>query len=288
MKRTSSFNTSNSMITIDATWSSILPLKNKLLRVKFNQYIVVLVAVLIFSGCKEPVRNDSMVVATNSWTAAFARSAGAKNVVVLAPFNMEHPSEYELRPSDIALIMHAKVIIFAGYETMVKRLQTGMELKKEVLLKIDTDYNMSTIEKSVMEIAQRLGTEKVALQNLDSIRYLLTESKAQFDKSGLNAAPVLVNFFQQSIAKELGFEVAGIFGPAALEAVDIEKMAKVTSGLILDNEHNPVGLPLVKIKSDNVYRKLLNFPGMHQTSSLMDVIRYNVQQLNSTGLYHPQ
>ena len=130
-------------------------------------FTLIIASLLLLPGCGTPIKSDITVVATNSWTAAFARAAGAKNVLVLAPFDMEHPSEYELRVADISVIAHAKVIIFAGYETMVKRLQSGMDLKKEVLLRIDTDYSMATMEKSVMEIAQRLGTEKVALQNID-------------------------------------------------------------------------------------------------------------------------
>lgn len=247
---------------------------------KFFTYNILLL--LIFVSCKEPVKSDSMVVATNSWTAAFAKTAGAKNVIVLAPFEMSHPAEYELRAADIPVIMHAKVIVFAGYETMVTRLQSGLGLKKEALLKIDTDYSMATIEKSVMEIAQRLGTEKIALQNLDSIRYLMADARAQFDKSGMNSTPVLVNFFQQSIVKEMGFEVAGVFGPSALEAADINRMAKTRSVMIIDNEHNPVGKPLVKVKEGAIYRQLLNFPGMHLTNTLQEVIKYNILQLNST------
>ena len=244
--------------------------------------LIYIVLILVVISCSEPAKKESMVVATNSWTAAFARAAGAKNVLVLAPFDMEHPSEYELRVADISVIAHAKVIIFAGYETMVKRLQSGMDLKKEVLLRIDTDYSMATMEKSVMEIAQRLGTEKVALQNIDSIRHLMTEGRAQFDKSGLNSTPVLVNFFQVSIVREMGFEIAGTFGPAPLEAGDINKMAKPRSGMIVDNEHNPVGKPLIAVKPGVLYKQLLNYPGTHHTSSLQDVIRYNIHQLNAS------
>ncbi len=245
--------------------------------------ITLVIVFFLLAGCSEPAKMDSMVVATNSWTAAFARAAGAKNIVVLAPFEMEHPSEYELRAADIPVVTHARLIIFAGYETMVKRIQSGMNLKQEVLLKIDTDYSMATIEKSVMEIAQRLGTEKTALQNIDSIRHTLAEGKARLDLSGMNSTPVLVNFFQQSIVKELGFEIAGVFGPASLEAGDIERMTKPDSGLIVDNEHNPVGIPLRKVKPGVKYIQLLNFPGKHQTITLQDVISYNVKQLSLSG-----
>ena len=243
-------------------------------------YPIFLMLLMFIVSCSEPVKNDSMVVVTNSWTAAFAKTAGAKNIVVLAPFEMVHPSEYELRAADIPLIVHARIIIYAGYETMVKRLQSGINLKEEVLVKIDTDYSMATIEKSVMEIARRLGTEKMALQNLDSIRHLITDGRAQFDKSGLNSTPVLVNFFQQSIVKEMGFDVAAVFGPGSLEAADIDRLAKLRYGMIVDNIHNPVGKPLMNINSGVGYRQLLNFPGSHQTKDLQDVIRFNILQLN--------
>jgi ABC-type Fe3+-hydroxamate transport system substrate-binding protein len=242
---------------------------------------IIIALIFLFAGCAQPVKNNITVVATNSWTGAFARAAGAKNVIILAPFEMEHPSEYELRAADIPLVMHARLIIYAGYETMVNRLQSGMDLKKEALLKIETDYSMAILEKSVMEIAQHLGTEKIALQNIDSIRHLMREAKSRLDQSGLNSTPVLVNFFQQSFAKEMGFEIAGVFGPAALEAGDLNKMAKTRSGLILDNEHNPVGLPLKTVLNGMPYKKLLNFPGMHHTVTLQDVIKYNIQQINT-------
>lgn len=242
--------------------------------------LLFLIAILALTGCSEKPRDRGLVVATNGWTAAFARAAGAKNVVTLAPFDMAHPSEYELRAADIPIIKNAAMVVFAGYETMVKRLQSGMDLKPEVLVKIETDYSMATIEKSVMEIAQRLGTEKIALQNIDSIRHQLAEARAKFDRTGQNSNHILVNFFQQSLVASLGFESAGVFGPAALEATDIDRLAKTGASVVVDNEHNPVGLPLRDIKPGMVYRQLLNFPGLHQTESLQDVIRYNINQLD--------
>jgi zinc transport system substrate-binding protein len=244
-------------------------------------YLLVLLLIPLMFSCNESGKKIPMVVATNSWTAAFARCAGATEVITLAPMEMAHPSEYELRATDIPVVVHAKIIVYAGYETMVQRLKTGMELDSEVLQKIETDYNMPTIEKSVMKIAKLLGTEKIAIQNLDSIRHLLMEGRALCDKNASNARPILVNFFQQSIVKEMGFQIAGVFGPAALEAGDIDKMMKLESSVIIDNAHNPVGLPLQQTNPDAKYRQLLNFPGLHQTTTLLEVIQYNILQLSS-------
>jgi zinc transport system substrate-binding protein len=243
--------------------------------------LISLSLILIFDSCKTPERKKSVIVATNSWTAAYARTAGAKDVVVLAPFDMTHPSEYELRATDIPTIMNAKMVIFAGYETMVNRLQKGLNLQPGVLVKIETDYKLSNIEKSVLRIAKVLGTEKIAIQNLDSIRKCFKDGRLQFSKPENNSKLVLVNFFQRSFVEEMGFEVAGVFGPAALEASDISKLAKKTSVLIVDNEHSPVGQPLVTVQPTSRYTSLLNFPGLYQTSSIEDVIKHNIKQLQS-------
>lgn len=235
--------------------------------------------ILFTLSCKDKDQKLGQVVATNSWTAAFAKAAGATKVLVLAPYEMEHPSEYELRAKDIPVLSHAKVIIYAGYETMVQRIQTGMNLKKEVLLKIDTDYSMTSMEKSVMEIARKLGTEEIARQNLDSIRQTLADGKLLLQKAGINNHPVSVNFFQKSIVSEMGLPFDCIFGPAPLEAVDMDRISKSNSKAIVDNEHNPVGKPLQQVKMDAIYIQLLNFPGNHHTITLKDVIQFNISQL---------
>jgi zinc transport system substrate-binding protein len=244
-------------------------------------YLFLLLLIPGIFSCSESVRKEPMVVATNSWTAAFATCAGAKNVMILAPMEMAHPAEYELRASDIPVLVHAKIVVYAGYETMVQRLKSGMELKSEALVKIETDYSMPAIEKSVLKIAKILGTEKIAIQNLDSIRHLLLAGRALCDKTNSNSAPILVNFFQQSIVREMGFQIAGVFGPAALEAGDIDKMMKLAPSVVIDNVHNPVGKPLLQSNPEVKYRQLLNFPGFHQTTTLQEVIQYNILQLSS-------
>ena len=58
------------------------------------------------------------ILATNSWTAAFAKMAGVDSagmiIQQLAPADMEHPPEYELKPSDVKIIRDADLLIYAG------------------------------------------------------------------------------------------------------------------------------------------------------------------------------
>ena len=223
--------------------------------------------------------NGVLVVATSSWTAAYARAAGAGNVVVLAPFDMVHPSEYELRPGDIPLLIDATMIVFAGYEVMTERLKKGLNIPAEKLLQINTDYSLESMEKSIMKIAAKLGTESVAHENLTEIRRIFDDGKKAIDAQGMTGLPVVVHRFQSSFVRELGFVPVVVFGPASPEASEILSVSRTNAVILIDNFHNPVGQPLKEVLPDAHYTRLLNFPGQKGTESLAGVIRYNISQL---------
>ena len=225
--------------------------------------------------------NSTIVIATSSWTAAYAEAAGAENVTVLAPFEMEHPSEYELRPGDISRLMNADVIIYAGYEVMTERLKKGLDLPQEKLLLVNTDYNFEKIEKSILDIAARLGTENIARENILEIRRVFDEGRNTVSEKNIAKRPIVAHRFQSSLATELGLVPVMVFGPASPEASAIASVSKIQAPLIIDNIHNPVGQPFKDVSHDARYIQLLNFPGMKGTKTITDVIRYNVAQITS-------
>jgi len=232
-----------------------------------------------FLSCNNKPTGSNGIIATTSWTAAYAFAAGASNVTVLAPYEMVHPSEYELRPGDIGRLTKSNTIVYAGYEVMVDQIKAGLKIPEEKMVKISTSYNFTEIEVSVMLIARRLGTEQIAKKNLEEIKRLLLKGQDDVHKKGLDQQPVLVHFFQESFAKEMGINPKMIFGPAPPEPKQILEMARTKSALILDNAHNPVGGSVKEILKNSEYKLLLNFPGLHQTRTIADVIRYNIDQL---------
>ena len=232
-------------------------------------------------SCSTKKTNSVTVVATTSWTAAYAMAAGASDVTVLAPYEMVHPSEYELRPGDIIRLNKSKLIVYAGYEVIVSQLKTGLNIQDDKMVKIATSYNYEEIRNSVMQIATKLGTEQIALKNLKEIKDLLLKGKEEVQKSGFDQQAVLVHFFQESFAREMGIAPAIIFGPAPPEPKQILQMAQTNSTLILDNAHSPVGEPIKEILKHGKYRLLLNFPGLYNTRTIADVIRYNILQITT-------
>ncbi len=255
---------------------------NKLLINLLTGTVCLTVFLASCQGKKKTSHSDEVVVvSTTAWTAAYAEAAGAKEIIILAPFEMEHPSEYELRPGDIPEIMDAGLIIYAGYEVVAERLQKGLGIPQEKLLLVDTDYRYETIEKSVLNIAEHLGTEDIARENLVAIRKALDDGRSVLLNKNLSGKPVMVHRFQSSIAEELGLIPVALFGPSAPEASEIAGAAKKDLFMIIDNIHNPVGQPFKEVLSDKGYVQLLNFPGRNGTKTLPDVIRYNVRQIVS-------
>ena len=237
---------------------------------------------LLLSTCSGgKTKTGVVVVATSSWTAAYAQAAGADNVVVLAPYTMAHPSEYELRPGDIPKLMEATVIVYAGYEVMTERLTKGLNLPPEKLLLVETEYNYTRIAQSVMELAALLGTEHIARENLLEIKSAFEEGRKAVNEKKWTGQKVVVHRFLAPLAQELGLTPVVIFGPGAPEASDIVTVSKSNAFMIMDNRHNPVGLPFKEVLPYALYKQLLNFPGHLGTKSLSDVIHYNVSQILS-------
>lgn len=242
-----------------------------------NLFILLILCVL--TSCTNRPLSSNAVIATTSWTAAYALAAGATEVSVLAPYEMVHPSEYELRAGDIGRLSKTKLIVYAGYEVMMNQIKTGLKIPEEKLVKISTSYNYTEIEESVMQIARLLGTEQIAKKNLEEIKQLFLNGRTSVHNSGLDKQSVLVHFFQESFAKEMGITPAMIFGPAPPEPKQILEMAHTNAVVIMDNAHNPVGGSMKEILKDGNYRLLLNFPGLYHTRTIADVIRYNIDQL---------
>jgi hypothetical protein len=219
------------------------------------------------------------VIATSSWTAAYVRAAGINDLSVLAPSNMQHPSEYELDINDVEKLRRADLIVCGGYEIMMERIRGGLEIDPDKILEIKTDYNLDHMRSSILAIANQQGDMEAARKNIEEIEIAFAGSKDLIDQAGIGEKPVLVQFFVQPFARQLDMRITGIFGPRALEAFDIRELMNRDFSFILDNAHNPLSAPLLESRRGVEVAYLINFPGIGDTESLADVIRYNTEQI---------
>ncbi len=242
-------------------------------------------ALVLMGGAALGAQSSLRVVATNSWTAAFAAAAGATNIVTLAPTDLRHPAEYELKPSDVEAIKGADLIVYSGFEVMAKKLGDAAGSQSIRMLKIDADYTRPVLEASIMAIATALGTAEQGRLSIVELEAFLDSWKKELAGAGLAGAPIVVHVFQQPLMAELGFTTAGVFGPGPLEAAQIAKLSPLAAKLIVDNWHNEAGGPLKETMKSAGYASLINFPGADGTRSLMDVLSDDRNRLRAAAGY---
>lgn len=245
---------------------------------------LVLVSVLVLvTVCSFTQQKQFRVVATTSWTGAFAMAAGVTDVLVLAPSQLRHPAEYELKPSDVVALAGADLIVSTGFETMAKKLADAAGTRQIPVLQVDADYSLSTMRKSILAIASSAGTTTKAYENIRALERFMASWKEELRRSGLLGAPILVHVFQKPLMDELGFSVQGVFGPGPLEASQIVKLTAVKTTLIVDNWHNEAAAPLRETLPRVRYASLINFPGPDGTVTLLDVLADNRKRLSTTS-----
>jgi len=223
---------------------------------------------------------EQMVLATNAWTAAFARAAGAQNIELLAPYEMRHPAEYELRATDLQRVEQADLVVYAGYEGMIDRLQNVLGSANVNSVQITTTHTPEVMTESVMRIATELGTEETARANLAEIEAFFDDWSAELASHGLQQSAIITHAFQAQMLGALGVEPVGRYGPGPLEAQQIGALSGAGATLIVDNWHNEVGTPFRETLPDALYVSWINFPGHAGTRTLLDVFTYNRAQLN--------
>jgi zinc transport system substrate-binding protein len=237
---------------------------------------------LVFLGLAGPApaqQKQMRVVATTSWTAAFAAAAGVNDVVTLAPADLRHPAEYELKASDVAALKGAGLIISTGFEVMAKRLAEAAGSQSIRILQIGADYSLATMRTSLLAIAEVAGSMPQARASIAALEGFMESWKAEIREAGLQGAPILVHLFQKPLMEELGFAVKGVFGPAPLEAAQIARLSREKALFIVDNWHNDVAAPLRETLPSARYASLINFPGPDGTVTLLDVLSDNRKRL---------
>ncbi|HNZ71300.1 MAG TPA: hypothetical protein PKJ43_01690 [Prolixibacteraceae bacterium] len=243
-----------------------------------NLRSVAFLFLLFFSGSLSAQKQIN-VLTTNSWTTAYARAAGVTFVDQLAPSDMMHPSEYELQISDIKKLKEADYIIYSGYEVVVPQIQKSLKIDERKLIKIETGYTEELMIREIEKIARIVGTIKFAQQSATQLSLLFARSRFEIENAGLKGKPVIVHFFQEAFAREIGLKPIAVFGPSHPELHELAAISEKEAVLIIDNVHNQVAQPISAMKKSVKVVSFLNFPGTHDTQTLEDVILYNLSQL---------
>ncbi len=218
------------------------------------------------------------IVASTSWAAAFADIAGADEVESIAPVNLRHPPEYEITVSDVQKISDSDVFIYAGFERMMKTLGDKVP-NKGVSVQVVLDNSLATVKESTLKIAQALGTEEIQKVRFAEYEKLVKDGQKKALKKKLNKKKVLCNKNQTYLAKELGLDIVGVFGPGPVSAEELLEAKKAGYDLIIDNIHNPTGKPVTEILPKAKYIEWRNFPTAVEHDALKKVVEENIELL---------
>lgn len=225
-----------------------------------------------------PAGNDTpVVVASTSWTAAFADLAGIDGVEAIAPASLRHPPEYEITVDDIKKIREADVFVYAGFERMMQTI--GDAIGNVTMVKIACDNSIETVRQSSARIAAVTHTEAESAPRVQAYVDTVEEGKAAVENAGLRGAKALVNRNQIYLAKDLGLDVAATFGPGPVTSDQIADAKQGGYAFIIDNVHNPVGGPLSEVAPDARYVVWRNFPERIEHDALRHVVQANIASL---------
>ena len=228
-------------------------------------------------SCKE--NKKAKIVASTSWVASIAELAGIDDVPTIAPVNLKHPPEYEIKPMDILKVSQADLFIYAGYERMMKTISEAAEVDKSKIAKVKTTNTYENLSNMVKMLSEKAGTQKEAERRFKQYDELIQKTRQLIKENGLDKKIVYAHKDQAQLAKDLGLNVIATFGSAPLTSDKILFASENQIDIIIDNVHNPIASPAAQVCPNAKLLIWRNFPEKMEKNALYNVIKNNCESL---------
>ena len=229
------------------------------------------------SESAEPAADGPVVVASTSWVGAFAALAGAEDITIIAPSNLQHPPDYDPKASDIASVADADFILIAGFEGFADRMKEAAGSDAEVVT-VATEYYPDALAAEVTRLAELMGLDVAeAKHNIEHYREHWMMESERVKAAVPTPAPVIVSHLYTGVWAALaGLEPASTFGPEPVTAAQVASIVKLAPTVILENSHMPAGADLAEATGATQV-DIINFPG--DDMDLKSVITKNADAL---------
>ena len=200
------------------------------------------------------------VVASTSWVGGIAKLAGADDITVIAPSNVQHPPDYEPTASDLAALAEADVILLAGFEGFADRLREAAGSDAEVI-EVTTAYDPEALHDQIHELGEAFGTNDVAEERFEAYEadYAAAAEELQATTADLPQTIVAQMFVTEWVAFA-GYEAAGTYGPEPTTPEQVADLAALEPTLIFENVHMGGGDEVAEAAGVEKV-DLVNFPG---------------------------
>lgn len=218
------------------------------------------------------------VVASTSWVGAVAKMAGASNITVIAPSNIQHPPDYDPKASDLAALSGASYVLVAGFEGFAQRMKdaAGSSAKVET---VTPDYDPAKLRPEVERLAKEWGTTEVATKNLATYTTQYEAASAALKKTTASKPQVVVaQMFVAGWAPFAGYDVKGTYGPEPTTPAKVAELAALKPTLVFENAHMGGGAEVAGTSGAQLLN-LVNFPG--DDLELMPVVTKNAATITA-------
>ncbi|MGD9750413.1 MAG: metal ABC transporter solute-binding protein, Zn/Mn family [Acidimicrobiia bacterium] len=201
------------------------------------------------------------VVASTSWVAAIADAAGAGEVTAIAPNSVQHPPDYEPKPSDLAAVAEADFVVLAGFEGFAEQLRTAAGSDAEVIV-VEPSYDPAKLEAQIMLLAEAFGTTETAeARAAELVGGIEAVSAALKADVGGRKPVVVAHLFAAEWAGLAGLTPAGTYGPEPISASQTAELAALDPEVVFENSHMAGSGAAVAGASGAKLVALINFPG---------------------------
>jgi zinc transport system substrate-binding protein len=200
------------------------------------------------------------VVAATTWEAGFAKAAGAQNVQVIVPPSIQHAPDYDPKPSDLAAVSDADIVLYAPFEGFADKLKqaTGSKAK---LVQVNLDNSPNNVHDQITKLAATFGTQNAAAQWLQQYDAVIKDSSDRIHAAWRGGQPpkVVAETFETYMSGIAGAQVVGTYGPNPPNPSQLAQLAGTHPDLVLDNYHMTTGTVLPDAANKQI--ELTNFPG---------------------------
>ncbi|MER5624373.1 zinc ABC transporter substrate-binding protein [Streptosporangium sp. NPDC002544] len=215
------------------------------------------------------------VVAASTWEAGFAKAAGATDITVIVPPGVHHAADYDPKPSDLAKVAEADVVLYAAFEGFAGKLKEAAGSKAK-LIEVSLDNAPDKVKAEVRRLGGEFGTAQAAEAWTAAFDTEYTALKEKVTAATKGTARVIVSQAFVAWAADLaGAQPAGVFGPQPPTADQISELAGKKPQLVLDNSAMPGGDALAGVEAKRVV--INDFPD--QGLDLLAVYRANADAL---------
>lgn len=219
--------------------------------------------------------SSNLVVASTSWIAAIAKAAGAENIKIIAPTDLQHPADYDPRPSDLKAVTDAKYVLLGGFEAFADKLKEAAGSNAEVVT-VEAVNTPDVLHAQVRKLGELFGTSQAAEKWIEKFDARTAELKAEIDAARPNPTPTAIaHKFMANWAQFAGLDLVGTFGPEPVSPTQLAEFMTAKPQLILDNAHVPVGSALDDLHAVKV--TVINFPP--PSLDLIEVFEINTKAI---------